>query len=91
MNTFYELKATTKNVGVASFNNQLRFQLSALSLINTKLKKQLVVVTTSGIKLTRNLRKEAAGKNIYLYHQEAYYNYDSSGKLILDFKLNIYD
>jgi hypothetical protein len=80
--SFYELKATKNNIGLSTFEDQLKIQITAAKGMGVK---ELIMVTTSDIRLTKPLRNFAATNGVQITHQEALYKM-SGGTMKLDFR-----
>ncbi|WP_345954237.1 DUF6443 domain-containing protein [Mucilaginibacter sp. PAMB04168] len=70
LESFYELKATKNNIGVGAFDGQLKVQIQAAKKAKVK---EIVFVTTYGVKLSKQLEKYAQNNGISLTHYWAQY------------------
>lgn len=68
--TIYELKATKNNIGLTTFDDQLKIQVQ---LAKKTKGKTLSVITTSDITLTKALRRYAWNNGVKLLHYTANY------------------
>ena len=84
LQNFYELKATKNNIGLGSFGGQIRTQIQAAKNIGVR---ELILVTTSNITLTQNLKNYAMTQNVLLTHYWAQYAF-IGGKFTLNFVIN---
>ena len=67
---FYELKATKNNVGKSSFDGQIKTQIQIAKKYKAR---ELVIITTSGVKLTKPLRQYALKQGVLLTHYKTHY------------------
>jgi RHS repeat-associated protein len=65
LENFIELKATKRNIGLGSFDGQLKVQIQAAKRAGAN---EIIFVTTHGVRITKNLRNYAASSGILLTH-----------------------
>ncbi|MEP7237574.1 MAG: DUF6443 domain-containing protein [Ferruginibacter sp.] len=76
LETFYELKATQNNIGLSSFDNQLKKQILAAKSMKVQ---EIIMITTSDVNLSLPLRNFATENGVRLTHQVAQYRISNSG------------
>ena len=70
LESFFELKATKNNVGVSSFDGQLKVQIQAAKRLKVR---EIIIITTYGVKLTRPLQHFASENGVMLTHYWSQY------------------
>jgi|GEM_PF-1530043 len=68
--TFYELKATKNGIGLGSFDKQIAAQITALAKLPVVegVRREMILVTTSDVKITKPLQRFAKAQGVTLTH-----------------------
>jgi len=82
LESFFELKATKNNVGVSSFDGQLKVQIQAAQKLKVR---EIIIITTYGVKLTRPLQNFAAESGVRLTHYWSQYMMLPNNKMKLNY------
>jgi RHS repeat-associated protein len=82
LESFFELKATKNNIGLSTFDGQIKVQIQAAKNLRVK---ELVIISTYGVNLTAPLQKYALDNGIRLTHYWAQYMILPNNKMKLSF------
>jgi len=78
--SLWELKATKNNIGIGSFDGQIRIQIEAAKLAGIP---ELILITTWGVKLSQPLQNFAEQNNILLTHYWTQYSIGPTGMSLM--------